>query len=102
MCLSSRTSLRESIVVVFSSPPRRYLARLYLSESLLAMNQIDLALEQLDGDMIKNESDLSFKMSMPTVEKGLRNPSINRKNDVLGFCRGEIRYTGKYTTDSER
>lgn len=59
------------IEIAFHSIVNRYLARLYLSESLLAMNQIDLALEQLDGETIKNESDLSFKMSITTVEKGL-------------------------------
>lgn len=36
------------------------------------MNQIDLALEQLDAETIKTESDLSFKMSITTVEKGLK------------------------------
>ena len=49
------------------------------------MNQIDLALEQLDGESIKNENDLSFKMSMPTMEKGLTNLQINPKNDVCAL-----------------
>ena len=48
----------------------RYLARLYLSESLLAINQVDAALNQLDADTIKNDSDLSFRMAVTTVEKG--------------------------------
>jgi len=43
---------------------------LYLSESYLAMNKIELALNQLDTDVIKNETDLSFKISLPTVDKG--------------------------------
>ena len=48
----------------------RYLARLYLSECLLAMNKIDLALNQLDPDMVKNDNDLSFKIPVSTVDKG--------------------------------
>ena len=50
------------------------------------MNQIDLALEQLDGESIKNENDLSFKMSMPTMEKGLTNLRMNPKNDICALC----------------
>jgi len=34
------------------------------------MNKIELALNQLDTDVIKNETDLSFKISLPTVDKG--------------------------------
>lgn len=55
----------------------RYLARLYLSESFLAMNKIELALTQLDADTVKNESDLSFKMPINTVDKGGRRKCFN-------------------------
>ncbi len=34
------------------------------------MNKIELALNQLDPEIIKNENDLSFKMSITTIEKG--------------------------------
>ncbi len=34
------------------------------------MNKIELALNQLDAEIIKNENDLSFKMSITTIEKG--------------------------------
>lgn len=62
----------------------RYLARLYLSESLLSMNKIELALNQLDADVIKNETDLSFKISLPTVDKG--NDFIKTPAERLLFC----------------
>ncbi|CAF3384282.1 unnamed protein product [Rotaria sp. Silwood1] len=52
-----------------ASPGHKYLARLYLSESLLAMNKIELALNQLDAEIIKNENDLSFKMPITTIDK---------------------------------
>ena len=34
------------------------------------MNKIELALNQLDGEIIKNENDLSFKMPITTIDKG--------------------------------
>jgi hypothetical protein len=34
------------------------------------MNKIELALNQLDAEIIKNENDLSFKMSITTIDKG--------------------------------
>lgn len=46
------------------------------------MNQIDLALEQLDGEMIKTENDLSFKMSIPNVEKGMFD-LLDRQNKTV-------------------
>ena len=33
------------------------------------MNKIELALHQLDTEIIKNENDLSFKMPITTIEK---------------------------------
>jgi hypothetical protein len=34
------------------------------------MNKIELALNQLDAEIIKNENDLSFKMPITTIDKG--------------------------------
>jgi hypothetical protein len=34
------------------------------------MNKVELALNQLDAETIKNDNDLSFKMSITTVDKG--------------------------------
>ncbi len=61
----------------------RYLARLYLSESLLAMNKIELALHQLDTEIIKNENDLSFKMPITIIDKGNIKKSYDLINSFL-------------------
>jgi hypothetical protein len=34
------------------------------------MNKIELALHQLDTEIIKTENDLSFKMPITTIDKG--------------------------------
>lgn len=67
--LSAKTYATNLLEEPRASPGHKYLARLYLSESLLSMNKIELALNQLDADVIKNETDLSFKISLPTVDK---------------------------------
>jgi len=45
------------------------------------MNKIELALNQLDAEIIKNENDLSFKMPITTVDKG----EIRSFNGLLEF-----------------
>jgi len=52
-----------------AAPGQKYLARLYLSESQLAMNKIDLALKQLDENVVKTDNDLSFKIVATNVDK---------------------------------
>jgi hypothetical protein len=34
------------------------------------MNKVDLALKQLGAEIIENDSDLSFKMPVTTIDKG--------------------------------
>ena len=41
------------------------------------MNKIELALTQLDADTVKNESDLSFKIPITTVDKGGRRKAFD-------------------------
>lgn len=40
------------------------------------MNKVDLALNQLDAEVIKTENDLSFKMSVTTIDKGMKKKLI--------------------------
>ncbi|CAF1389996.1 unnamed protein product [Adineta ricciae] len=74
LCLNDFVSAKNYSTSLLSEPRassgHKYLARLYLSESFLAMNKIELALTQLDADTVKNESDLSFKIPITTVDKG--------------------------------
>ncbi len=58
------------------------------------MNKIELALNQLDGEIIKNENDLSFKMPITTIDKG-KIISINSDLFLVYFVffRREIGYT---------
>ncbi|CAF0959449.1 unnamed protein product [Adineta steineri] len=73
LCLNDFVSAKNYATNLLNEPRassgHKYLARLYLSESLLAMNKIELALSQLDADIIKTENDLSFKMPVTTVDK---------------------------------
>ncbi|CAF0720175.1 unnamed protein product [Rotaria sordida] len=73
LCLNDFVSAKNYATNLLDEPRassgHKYLARLYLSESLLAMNKIELALNQLDAEMIKNENDLSFKMPITTIDK---------------------------------
>ncbi|CAF5197009.1 unnamed protein product, partial [Rotaria magnacalcarata] len=73
LCLNDFVSAKNYATYLLEEPRassgHKYLARLYLSESLLAMNKIDLAISQLDAESIKTENDLSFKMSITTVDK---------------------------------
>ncbi|CAF0946126.1 unnamed protein product [Adineta steineri] len=73
LCLNDFVSAKNYATNLLNEPRassgHKYLARLYLSESLLAMNKIELALNQLDADIIKTENDLSFKMPVTTVDK---------------------------------
>ncbi|CAF2078967.1 unnamed protein product [Rotaria magnacalcarata] len=73
LCLNDFVSAKNYATYLLeesrASSGHKYLARLYLSESLLAMNKIDLAISQLDAESIKTENDLSFKMSITTVDK---------------------------------
>lgn len=39
------------------------------------MNKIELALNQLDAEIIKNENDLSFKIPITTTDKNLEEKS---------------------------
>ncbi|CAF0808174.1 unnamed protein product [Didymodactylos carnosus] len=55
-----------------ASAGHKYLARLYLAESLLLLNNIDQSLVQLDPELVKTDQDLSFKISLTspnTIEK---------------------------------
>jgi hypothetical protein len=39
------------------------------------MNKIELALNQLDAEIIKNENDLSFKIPITTIDKNIEEKS---------------------------